>query len=89
MIDVRRCLIVTAANQVAAQNLCAALAGQSGTGMFRAGLSTTGNLPATHYISEGFIPTVLSDNAELLALVDVSQDTPVAAMTRLNLKLIV
>ncbi len=51
--DVRRCMIVTAANQAFAQALCVGLAPATGANMFITELSATGAAPATHYITEG------------------------------------
>ncbi len=51
--DVRRCMIVTSANQAFAQALCVGLSPATGANMFIAGLSATGTAPATHYITEG------------------------------------
>ena len=67
--DVRRCLIVTAPNQALAQEVCVGLAGAKGAGMFLAGLSPTGALPATHFISDGMISegmAALLGSADLL-----------------------
>lgn len=52
---IHRCLIIEAPQQALAQSLCEALAGPPGVGMFTTGLSATGQLPATHYISAGMI----------------------------------
>ena len=57
-----RTIIVPAAFQQLAQGLCAAAAeGDAGAGMFTTGLSATGALPATHYISSGFMSTEFGD----------------------------
>ena len=50
-----RTLIVPANQVELARNLCAALAGPAGEGMFNPPLSPTGLYPATHYISAGLI----------------------------------
>ena len=51
---VRRCLAVPAANAPYARQLCATVAGASGTGMWASlGSSPTGAAPATYYIDEG------------------------------------
>lgn len=66
-----RTIIVPAAFQQLAQGLCAAAAeGDAGAGMFTTGLSATGALPATHYISSGYI---FDDFAALLPLTTVTQ----------------
>lgn len=66
-----RTIIVPAAYQALAQGLCAAAAeGDAGAGMFTTGLSATGALPATHYISSGYI---FDDFAALLPLTTVTQ----------------
>lgn len=67
--NAHRCLIVPSAYQTLAQSLCAGLAGEAGAGMLTAGLSATGNAPATHYISAGTISeefAVLMTSANLL-----------------------
>lgn len=57
-----RTIIVPAAFQQLAQGLCAAAAeGDAGKGMFTTGLSATGALPATHYISSGPIAAEFGD----------------------------
>lgn len=50
-----RSLIVPEAQAQLARDLCAALAGPGGAGMFTTGLSTDGKAPATHWISAGLI----------------------------------
>lgn len=67
-----RAIIVPAAFQVLAQGLCEAAAeGDAGKGMFTTGLSPTGALPATYYISSGYIEQQFAD---ILPLTTVSQD---------------
>lgn len=68
-----RTIIVPAAFQALAQALCEAAAeGDAGKGMFTTGLSATGALPATHYISSGYI---FDDFAALLPLTTVEPST--------------
>ena len=68
-----RSIIVPAAFQQLAQGLCKAAAeGDAGNGMFTTGLSATGALPATHYISSGYIA---DDFAALLPLTTVEPST--------------
>ena len=68
-----RTIIVPAQFQQLAQGLCAAAAeGDAGQGMFTTGLSATGALPATHYISSGYI---FDDFAALLPLTTVEPAT--------------
>lgn len=50
-----RTLIIPADITPNCQQLTAALSGASGAGMFTTGLSTTGDTPATHFISSGMI----------------------------------
>ena len=58
----RRVIIVPAAFQQFAQGLCEAAAeGDAGKCMFTTGLSATGELPATHYISSGPIANEFGD----------------------------
>ena len=67
-----RTIIVPAAFQQLAQGLCAAIAeGDAGQGMFTTGLSTSGEFPATHYISSGHIEQQFAD---ILPLTTVNQD---------------
>ena len=67
-----RTIIVPAAFQQLAQALCEAAAeGDAGKGLFTTGLSVTGELPATHYISSGYI---FQEFADLLPLTTVNQD---------------
>ncbi len=74
-----RTIIVPAAFQQLAQGLCAAAAeGDAGAGMFTTGLSATGALPATHYISSGPIYESLAD---LLPLTTVAYEEEDAAET--------
>ena len=66
---VHRCIIVHAAIRDQAAGLCAALAGPGGTGMFETPLSSTGQEPATHYISSGMIEeefAAMLENPELV-----------------------
>ena len=52
---VHRTIVVDAAQVELARSLCATLAGPAGDGMFTTPLSTSGSLPATHYISAGLL----------------------------------
>lgn len=59
---IHRAMIVPAAFQTLAQSLCEfAAEGDAGRGMFTTGLSPTGELPATHYISSGGIAPHFAD----------------------------
>ena len=74
-----RTIIVPAQFQQLAQALCEAAAeGDAGKGMFTTGLSATGALPATHYISSGPIYESLAD---LLPLTTVAYEEEDAAET--------
>lgn len=67
-----RTIIVPANFQQLAQGLCEAAAeGDAGKGMFTTGLSATGELPATHYISSGYIEPQFAD---ILPLTTVTTD---------------
>lgn len=66
-----RCLIVPDAHVQFARDLCAAVAGPAGAGMFTAPLSATGQEPATHWISAGLIS---EDFAALLPLTTYPAD---------------
>jgi hypothetical protein len=50
-----RTMIVTASDAPLAREICVAIDGAGGVGMFTTGLSADGLPPATHYISAGFI----------------------------------
>jgi len=74
-----RTIIVPAAFQQLAQALCEAAAeGAAGKGMFTTALSATGALPATHYISSGYI---FDDFAALLPLTTVETSTEEGSRT--------
>jgi len=60
-----RCLIVTDAHVQFAREMCAAVAGPAGAGMWTTPLSPSGAEPATHWISAGLIS---EDFAALLPL---------------------
>lgn len=62
-----RSIIVPEAHAQLAHDLCAALAGPAGQGMFTTGLSADGKAPASHWISAGLID---SEFAALLPLGD-------------------
>ena len=67
-----RTIIVPAQFQQLAQGLCAVAAGgDAGAGMFTTGLSATGALPATHYISSG---PVASEFGDLLPLTTFDEE---------------
>lgn len=55
MADVHRCLIVPALRQVTGKAFAVALDAAKSQGMWLTPLSPTGQLPATHYISSGYI----------------------------------
>lgn len=52
---VHRTIVVSADQVELARNLCTALAGPAGDGMYNTPLSSSGSLPATHYISAGML----------------------------------
>lgn len=66
---IHRCLILPASQQAFAQELCEALAGEAGKGMFTMGVSADGAEPVTHFISAGMVEDTfagaLSDPAYL------------------------
>lgn len=66
-----RTIVIPASVATNARALCKGLAGVAGDGMFLTGLSPTGNVPITHYISSGPIST---DMAALLPCKTVTQD---------------
>ena len=74
-----RTIIVPAAFQQLAQALCEAAAeGDAGAGRFTTGLSATGSLPATHYISSG---PIYESFADLLPLTTVEYEQEDSAET--------
>lgn len=64
-----RSILVPDAHAQLARDLCAALAGPGGEGMFTTGLSADGSVAATHWISAGLI------DAQFAALLPLG-DTP-------------
>jgi len=81
MTDIFATIIVTAAQAQAARDAAAQIPG--GEGMFAAGLSATGNAPATHYISSGYMPAEIVDALTMCA---ISELPPDEAMTDKGLK---
>ena len=70
--DIYATIIVTAAQAQAARDAAAQIPG--GDGMFTAGLSATGNAPATHYISSGWIPAEIVDALTMCAISELPLD---------------
>ena len=72
---VHRCMIVPAAQAPLARELVVTLAGAPAANMFTTGLSASGDIPFTHYVSTGMIEEqfaqVLADPA-LMAMLCVS-----------------
>ena len=79
--DIFATIIVTAAQAQAAREAAATIPG--GEGMLTAGLSSTGQEPATHYISSGWVPEEL---VQTLTMCIVSDLSPAEAMTDKGLK---
>jgi len=79
--DIFATIIVTAANVAQARTIAAEI--PSGEGMFTAGLSATGNAPATHYIASGWVPEELVQTLTMCIVSDLSPDE---AMTDKGLK---
>jgi len=79
--DIFATIIVTADKAQAARDAAAQIPG--GEGMFTSGLSASGNLPATHYISSGWIPAEIIDALPMCA---ISELPPDEAMTDKGLK---
>ncbi|MGJ3704660.1 hypothetical protein [Variovorax sp. AFSI2.2] len=69
---VHRCMIVPAAQAPLARELVVTLAGAPAANMFTTGLSATGDIPFTHYVSTGMIEeqfaAVLADPALMAML---------------------
>ena len=74
--DIFATIIVTAANVAQARTLAAEILG--GDGMFTTGLSSTGQEPATHFISSGTMPQEIVEAVADLA--EVSELQPSEAM---------
>jgi hypothetical protein len=68
----RRCMIVENAHAPLARALAVALAGDAGDRMWVTPLSPTGNLPASHWITEGIIS---EEFAALMPLWEVQDGT--------------
>lgn len=66
-----RTIVIPASVATNARALCKGLAGVAGDGMFLTGLSPTGNVPITHYISSG---PISHDMAALLPCKTVTTD---------------
>ena len=79
--DIFATIIVTEAQAQAARTIAAEI--PSGEGMFTAGLSATGNAPATHYIASGWVPEELVQTLTMCIVSDLSPDE---AMTDKGLK---
>ena len=83
--DIFATIIVTAAKAKAARDAAAQIPG--GEGMLTAGLSSTGQEPATHYISSGTMPQEIVEAVADLA--EVSELQPSEAMQASGLTLCV
>ena len=59
MMDIFRTLIVPAANVALARSIAASF-GPGGENMWTTPLSASGNAPASHYISSGYVPEAYS-----------------------------
>jgi len=79
--DIFATIIVSAAQAQAARDAAAQFTG--GEGMLTAGLSATGNAPATHYISSGYMPAEIVDALTMCAISESPTDE---AMTDKGLK---
>lgn len=83
--DIFATIIVTAANVEQARLGAAAIPG--GEGMFTTGLSSTGQEPATHFISSGMMPQEIVDAVADLA--EASDMLPMEAMQAAGLTMCV
>lgn len=80
--DIFATLIVTAANVDQARTIAAQFTG--GDGMFTSELSATGNAPATHFISSGYMPEEI---VQAIAPVSAASDlAPADALIAAGLK---
>ena len=66
-----RCLIMPDSHVTLARTLCETIAGPSGSNMWNTPLSTSGNLPISHWISVGLIA---NEFADILPLLEYSED---------------
>jgi len=78
--DIFATIIVPAAQAQAAREAAAQIPG--GEGMFTAGLSSSGDEPATHYIASGLMPEEL---VQALSMCSVSDLSPAEAMEQAGL----
>lgn len=58
---IQRCIVIPTSCVKLAREMCVALAGPAGDGMFTTALSPTGAAPATHYVSAGMIEQRFAD----------------------------
>ena len=79
--DIFATIIVTADKAEQARTIAAQFTG--GDGMFTSELSATGNAPATHYMSSGWIPAEIVDALTMCAISELPTDE---AMTDKGLK---
>ena len=70
--DIFATIIVPAAQAQAARDAAAQIPG--GEGMLTSELSATGNAPATHYISSGWIPAEIVDALTMCAVSELPSD---------------
>ena len=73
--DIFATIIVPAAQAQAARDAAATIPG--GEGMLTAGLSSTGQEPATHYIASGWIPAEIVDALTMCAISELPPDEAV------------
>lgn len=85
--DIFKTLIVQA-NQVELAREVGASYGAGGEGMFVTPLSSTGQYPATHYISSGYIPEDLETLLTTIPDIDISDEDAFTAMARLGLQIV-
>ena len=81
--DIFATLIVPAANVAQARTIAATFPG--GEGMLTSELSATGNAPATHYISSGWMPEEIVQAVAHIAL--ASSLDPLDVLSGMGLKL--
>ena len=70
--DIFATIIVTADKAEQARTIAAEIPG--GEGMLTSELSATGNAPATHYISSGWIPAEIVDALTMCAVSELPPD---------------
>lgn len=81
-------IIVSATLAEQAKEAAISIDADHGTGLFTVGLSADGSLPATHYISSGYVCEELFDQLPTVVEVDCTEEDPHTAMLRMGLQMV-